>query len=349
MAIISITILHPYKDERRRCSVDDSITAAELIDDLVRLGFVQNWQYGYMVVCRTMVITPSQTLSNAGCSSGDVISLCVETAAGCFAEKTRVLLADGSLVPISEIKTGECVVAFDSSLGTYQSAAILGSYRQTFSSNVIIDGTLVVSPDQIFMLTDQQWRRAEDISVGDELVRFPYGVVSVGSVEDGDALLTMVSLTLPNMLCFVAENVVVKDFIGKQSFTSRKIDVFLSYAESDTNLARTIFDSLSRRGVSVFLAEKSLSPGAFWATEIRDSLKACREFWILLTRASLQREWVASEWAAAWVLEKKIVPILHRCDINDLPDRLRMYQAVDYYQIDGVIETLWGQRAPTVR
>lgn len=89
-----------------------------------------------------------------------------------------------------------------------------------------------------------------------------------------------------------------------------------------------------------FLAEKSIQPGHDFAEEIRRSLKGSREVWLLVSPSSLNNEWVTTEWGAAWALEKKIIPILFRCDIDALPARLKGLQCIDFHRYDELISAL---------
>jgi hypothetical protein len=41
---------------------------------------------------------------------------------------------------------------------------------------------------------------------------------------------------------------------------------------------------------------------------------------------------VLTEWGAAWVLQKNIIPILHRCSPAELPERLKKLQSIDFYE-----------------
>lgn len=109
-------------------------------------------------------------------------------------------------------------------------------------------------------------------------------------------------------------------------------DVFLSYASSDQDEADRIFADITAAGGSVFLAKKSLTAGDDFAEKIRQAIVSAAEVWLLLTPASLKSEWVLSEWGAAWVLGKTIVPILHRCGPGDLPPRLARLQCMDLYR-----------------
>jgi hypothetical protein len=115
------------------------------------------------------------------------------------------------------------------------------------------------------------------------------------------------------------------------------VDVFLSYASADQSEAERIHAEIVVAGGTVFLAKKSLTAGEDFAERIREALRHAREVWLLLTPASLKSEWVLTEWGAAWVLEKPIIPILHRCSPEQLPGRLARLQCIDLYRVSELI------------
>ena len=126
----------------------------------------------------------------------------------------------------------------------------------------------------------------------------------------------------------------VRDHIRRQK---QSYDVFLSYSAKDSELARKIYDEILGAGGKVFLAEKSIEPGAEFAEEIRIALRESSELWLLVSPNSVKSEWVISEWGAAWILDKRIIPILFRCTPESLPDRLRRLQCIDFHEYQGIV------------
>lgn len=120
-------------------------------------------------------------------------------------------------------------------------------------------------------------------------------------------------------------------------------DVFLSYSEKDHSIALKIRKKLEKVNASVFMSSKSLRPGDDFADKISKSLLGSSEMWIILSPNSLNSEWVTTEWGAAWVLSKRIIPILYRCDIPQLPERLRRLHCVDVESIDDLIMDKFAQ------
>ena len=114
-------------------------------------------------------------------------------------------------------------------------------------------------------------------------------------------------------------------------------DIFLSYSDRDHSIAHKIREKLLKVHAKIFMAPKSLQPGDDFAEKIRSSLLGSSELWVIVSPNSLNSEWVTTEWGAAWVLKKRIVPILYRCDIPRLPERLRKLHCIDVESIDDLI------------
>jgi TIR domain len=114
-------------------------------------------------------------------------------------------------------------------------------------------------------------------------------------------------------------------------------DIFLSFADSNRHEAELVESKLTAAGQKVFLSVKNLNPGDDFAERIRNALRETRELWLLVTPQSIKSEWVMTEWGAAWVLGKSIVPILLRCRAEELADRLQRLQCIDLHRVDEYI------------
>lgn len=274
---------------------------------------------------------------------GHRLSLLRQTVAGCFPESAKVLLPSNDTMTIGSIKPRETILTYDPVTKSYLKNEVQGIYLETYSQQVKINGHLVTTPDQHLLLANQGWVLAEHLTKGEQLLSFPFRDVEVTTIERVDALIPMVSLTLKEPLCFIVDGFIVRDFLGKQAKLERAVDVFLSYSVTDKDEARIIFDMLEKEQITVFLAERSIEAGQNWEGSIKEALKNCRNFWLLVTPNSLHSEWVITEWASAWALDKNIVPILFRCKPEDLPLRLRAYQAIDFHRVDRAIKKLVGR------
>jgi hypothetical protein len=107
-------------------------------------------------------------------------------------------------------------------------------------------------------------------------------------------------------------------------------DVFLSYGSRNRDQAREIKECGDRMGVRIFMDEREIEGGDIWEERIRDALAGSRELALLATKDGLKSEWVTTEWGAAWVMQRRITPLLYRCDVDDLPRRMQQLQVLDW-------------------
>ena len=115
------------------------------------------------------------------------------------------------------------------------------------------------------------------------------------------------------------------------------MDVFISYSDRDREQADEIIRKLEKNHISYFSAPMSIEGGDPYKERIRDSLIRCKELFILVSPNSIKSEWVISEWGAAWVLGKRIVPILYQCQSKGLPSRLSDLQYRNFHELDKII------------
>lgn len=118
----------------------------------------------------------------------------------------------------------------------------------------------------------------------------------------------------------------------------KQYDIFLSYATDDKDEARQISTFLAKKKLKVFISEKDIQPDFKWENQIRDALKNSGLVCILATPNSLKSEWVISEWAVAWANDIHILPILLRCSVSDLPNRLKNSQAIHFHEMSKIVE-----------
>jgi hypothetical protein len=136
----------------------------------------------------------------------------------------------------------------------------------------------------------------------------------------------------------------VFDYFEKQKQKSFERDVFLSYATADKEQAERIRATLESRGLSCFMASKDMIGGDNFSDRIRDALLSSREVCVVCSPTSVISEWVLTESGAAWALKKLIVPILHRIDVNLLPERLKPLHAIDMADIDRYVSEVLNRR-----
>jgi hypothetical protein len=114
--------------------------------------------------------------------------------------------------------------------------------------------------------------------------------------------------------------------------------VFISYSRADRwiaeHMARSIEEQCAGLGIEAFLDERSIEGGQSIPDAVRQNIKRCDEFLILLSHSSITREWVKIELGAAWVLEKLMVPIIDKLSPRDMPDIIDDTRAIDLNNFD---------------
>jgi len=146
------------------------------------------------------------------------------------------------------------------------------------------------------------------------------------------------SLSIINTIISISETILRLE--EPMSTKTREYDIFLSYSSTDKDEARKLETFLSAKKISVFLSEKELTPSSKWETDIKEALVNSKMLCLLATPNSLKSEWVTTEWGAAWAQNIRILPVLFQCSAKDLPERLRAYQSIAFYEMDKIIDVL---------
>ncbi|MFG1654362.1 RHS repeat-associated core domain-containing protein [Micromonospora sp. NPDC049275] len=107
-----------------------------------------------------------------------------------FDGDTKVLMADGSAIPIKDIKVGDQVAATDPETGAKGSRPVtnLWIHQDTLQDLLIAGKVLSTTEDHPFWnVTDQRWERADELDPGD-LLATPNGPgIAVGRLAPGTA------------------------------------------------------------------------------------------------------------------------------------------------------------------
>lgn len=114
--------------------------------------------------------------------------------------------------------------------------------------------------------------------------------------------------------------------------------VFLSHSTQDSWIAGKIVEALEQGGkpfrVEVFLDERSIEGGDDIAEEIRKAIEQCDEFVVLMSRYSVDRNWVVAEIGAAWGQRKRITAIADKVTPQEMPKVIGPYKSVDLNDFD---------------
>jgi hypothetical protein len=109
--------------------------------------------------------------------------------------------------------------------------------------------------------------------------------------------------------------------------SGKPIDVFISYSTEDREIAKDLANRLRVLQLSVFMAHDTITTGPTWRSQVGVALRRCTVAVLLLSTRSLQSDWVRYEIGAIWALNKPVAPALVDCEIAQLPDLVREYQA----------------------
>jgi hypothetical protein len=123
--------------------------------------------------------------------------------------------------------------------------------------------------------------------------------------------------------------------------------VFLSHSSKDKGVARLVRRLIELEGldlgVDVFFDDRALDGGDVISEEIREALRACDEFLVLLSQDALESQWVQQEMGAAWILGKHRVAVMYRITADDLPDTMKTRKAIDLDQFESYSDELLGR------
>ena len=136
----------------------------------------------------------------------------------------------------------------------------------------------------------------------------------------------------------IVNKILIKE--SHQGKLNGKYDVFLSYSVSNKEKASEIYNFLSANKINAFMSERSIMPGDEWENTIRNALINSRVFCLLASPESMASKWVEIEIHSTWALGNKVIPILYRCNNNDLPEIIRKYQCIDFNDYKEIIEIL---------
>ena len=120
--------------------------------------------------------------------------------------------------------------------------------------------------------------------------------------------------------------------------------VFISHSTKDRWIAKQIANLLEVRGrkqrVTTFLDERDILIGDSIPDTIRDNIRNCSEFLVLLSKNSINRPWVLIEISAAWGHGKRIIAIIDKVTPEEMPEIMLPYKAVDLNNLEEYIDQL---------
>ena len=95
--------------------------------------------------------------------------------------------------------------------------------------------------------------------------------------------------------------------------------VFVSHGWHDRWIAKQIAENLRRlAGANVFIDIFDIQSGDRIEEKVHEGLMKCDELISLLTPWSVERNWVWTEMAAAWILRKRYVGIMYGVTLDEI-------------------------------
>lgn len=101
---------------------------------------------------------------------------------GCFASGTKVLMSDGKLKNIEDIKVGDYVLTRTDKDSKLTKAKVQKTHASEVSGYLILNGNLKVTANHIIRVNDN-WKEAGSVRIGDVLTDNNGGQVKISSIE----------------------------------------------------------------------------------------------------------------------------------------------------------------------
>ena len=105
-----------------------------------------------------------------------------------FSGDTRVVMADGSTKPISEIELGDWVLSYQPETGRAGPREVTDVWAHAdVLTDLVIDGSVVRTTEDhpFWNVTDGEWQRADQLDTGDHALTSDGGVATVGGFVPG--------------------------------------------------------------------------------------------------------------------------------------------------------------------
>jgi hypothetical protein len=120
--------------------------------------------------------------------------------------------------------------------------------------------------------------------------------------------------------------------------------VFISHSVKDRwiahQMANLIEQKGKRYGIATFLDEKDIFGGDSIPELIRNNIQSCNELIVLLSNYSIDRPWVLIEIGAAWGNNKRVVPIIDKITLEEVPDAIKQVKVIDLNDFDKYLNEL---------
>ena len=105
-------------------------------------------------------------------------------------------------------------------------------------------------------------------------------------------------------------------------------EYFISHSSSDSDFAELLKLKLEKHGFRAWIDTERLTPGIEWREEIDDAIQKSTALIAIMSPSAKKSEYVTYEWAYAWALKLKVIPIM--LERTPLHPRLAVLQYMDF-------------------
>lgn len=119
--------------------------------------------------------------------------------------------------------------------------------------------------------------------------------------------------------------------------------IFISSSPEDSDLAQDLAVRLNKSGlkvVKVVTPCDSTDAREFVEAVLRKALRGVSEVIIILTKSSVNNQWLSLEMGAATSLDKHITPLIQGIEPKELPELIKQMEYVRYADLDKYISKL---------
>ncbi|MBI1901197.1 MAG: toll/interleukin-1 receptor domain-containing protein [Planctomycetia bacterium] len=118
--------------------------------------------------------------------------------------------------------------------------------------------------------------------------------------------------------------------------------VFVSHATADKWLATMICEKIEAPevGATAFRDDRDIHGGEDIPTGLKAAIESSDEMIVLLTPASITRQWVIAEIGMAWMTNLRIVPVWHYVEPTQIPEIIRSNRGYSLNDISQYLEAL---------
>ena len=119
--------------------------------------------------------------------------------------------------------------------------------------------------------------------------------------------------------------------------------IFISSSPEDYDLAQDLAVRLNKSGlkaVKVVTPSETINAREYVEAVLRKALRGVSEVIIILTKNSLNNQWLSLEMGAATSLGKHITPLIQGIEPKELPELIRQMDYVRYADLDKYISKL---------